>query len=288
MGMLSTDTIKFERKMYMKKFSFTKNHPHTSLVKNGYKRAFTLAEVPEQFPSPKVGEGLGVRSEKKIAFTLAEVLITLGVIGVVAAITMPTLIQNYKKKTWVEGLRVNISTIENGFKKLLADEGVDKLTDTSLWNTIPGGGCVIGRDCGDSFDNKLREYFKYEKFPAQTLPVKYLINNYSSSYYWGLSLPNNSSYYITFYKNYSGGTYPCFDAPENNVAIIYMDVNGIKKPNQFGRDVFFMFLTDNGRIILAGNNESWKCWAGCDTSYDNQVGIGCSGRIAEEGWKMNY
>ena len=33
----------------------------------------------------------------KVAFTLAEVLITLGVIGVVAAMTLPTLIQNYKK-----------------------------------------------------------------------------------------------------------------------------------------------------------------------------------------------
>ena len=38
------------------------------------------------------------RKSKKInAFTLAEVLITLGVIGVVAAMTLPTLIQNYKK-----------------------------------------------------------------------------------------------------------------------------------------------------------------------------------------------
>lgn len=36
-------------------------------------------------------------SKIKPAFTLAEVLITLGVIGVVAAMTMPVLIQNYQK-----------------------------------------------------------------------------------------------------------------------------------------------------------------------------------------------
>lgn len=35
---------------------------------------------------------------RKIAFTLAEVLVTLGIIGVVAAITMPTLIDNHQKK----------------------------------------------------------------------------------------------------------------------------------------------------------------------------------------------
>ena len=35
---------------------------------------------------------------KKLAFTLAEVLITLGIIGVVAALTLPALISNYKKQ----------------------------------------------------------------------------------------------------------------------------------------------------------------------------------------------
>lgn len=43
---------------------------------------------------------------KKIAFTLAEVLITLGIIGVVAAMTMPVLISNYRE-----------SVIKNQFKK---------------------------------------------------------------------------------------------------------------------------------------------------------------------------
>lgn len=40
---------------------------------------------------------------RKSAFTLAEVLITLGVIGVVAAMTIPTLIHNYKAKEMRKG-----------------------------------------------------------------------------------------------------------------------------------------------------------------------------------------
>ena len=47
----------------------------------------------------------------KRAFTLAEVLITLGIIGVVAAITIPTLVANYNVKTW--------STSANVFEKKL-------------------------------------------------------------------------------------------------------------------------------------------------------------------------
>lgn len=37
-------------------------------------------------------------NSRKIAFTLAEVLITLGIIGVVAALTIPTLMANHRKK----------------------------------------------------------------------------------------------------------------------------------------------------------------------------------------------
>lgn len=44
----------------------------------------------------------------KNAFTLAEVLITLGIIGVVAALTIPTLVNNYRKKQFETGLKKNI------------------------------------------------------------------------------------------------------------------------------------------------------------------------------------
>ena len=43
--------------------------------------------------------------KSKKAFTLAEVLITLGIIGVVVAMTMPTLINNYQKKLAVTRLK---------------------------------------------------------------------------------------------------------------------------------------------------------------------------------------
>ena len=49
----------------------------------------------------------------KMAFTLAEVLITLGVIGVVAALTLPTLIQNYEKHVITNRLKVNFNIMSN-------------------------------------------------------------------------------------------------------------------------------------------------------------------------------
>ena len=54
------------------------------------KNGFTLAEGVTYLVMPN--------NQRKVAFTLAEVLITLGIIGVVAAMTMPSLIQNYQKQ----------------------------------------------------------------------------------------------------------------------------------------------------------------------------------------------
>lgn len=50
---------------------------------------------------------------KRKAFTLAEVLVTLGVIGVVSAITMPTLIQNQQEKVLINQLKVANSILSN-------------------------------------------------------------------------------------------------------------------------------------------------------------------------------
>ena len=69
-------------------------------------------------------------NKRLFGFTLAEVLITLGIIGVVVAVTLPTLIQKYQKKTYIEGLKVGVSILEQGFKVAMADDGVDNLPDT--------------------------------------------------------------------------------------------------------------------------------------------------------------
>ena len=60
-------------------------------------------------------------------------MITLGIIGVVAALTMPALISNHQKKVYVTQLKKSVNTLTNGFKLMLADAGVDSLEDTNLF-----------------------------------------------------------------------------------------------------------------------------------------------------------
>src|SRR5574344_762048 len=74
---------------------------------------------------------------KRTAFTLAEVLIVLGIIGIVASMTIPTLMNKVAKQEYVAGLKKFYSTQMNGWAQLLADEGVQQLGDTSLWQNMP-------------------------------------------------------------------------------------------------------------------------------------------------------
>ena len=76
-------------------------------------KAFTPANVfsPQYFWLYKAG------------FTLAEVLITLSIIGVVAAITLPTLITNVQEKTTVSKVKKFYNTVENAYQRMIQDYG---------------------------------------------------------------------------------------------------------------------------------------------------------------------
>lgn len=68
-------------------------------------------------------------------FTLAEVLITLGIIGIVAALTIPTLIQSYKEKYYITHLKKSYSVLQNAFQMAIAEHGPINQWGLTLTNT---------------------------------------------------------------------------------------------------------------------------------------------------------
>ena len=62
-------------------------------------------------------------------FTLAEVLITLGIIGVVAAMTLPTVVQNYQKQAVVNKLKKSYTNLQNALQQSMNENG-----DMSTWD----------------------------------------------------------------------------------------------------------------------------------------------------------
>ena len=198
-------------------------------------------------------------SLKKAAFTLAEVLITLGIIGVVAAMTMPSLIQNYQEKATVTKLKKCYSLVSQAYVSILNDEGG---SDTL--------------QAGDDLEmmEKFGKYLKYQKtcgrnkgcFPNVTYK-SVTGNGYNK---WEDDTTDRSRAILTdgtlimFNKNAMWG------GNEGNYlyAQIYVDINGFKGPNQLGRDFFYFYINPE-KIVPAGakaleeKNEDQKFTKNC-------------------------
>ena len=171
--------------------------------------------------------------DKKLAFTLAEVLITLAVIGVVAALTLPTLIQKQQEKAIVSQLKEFYSIFQQALM-LAREEKGDYYSEN---NTA-------------SFYYYIKPYLKIQKdcvngtgcFPD--VMIKALdgsdwvnINTYTN--YQKLILVNGA-----LLQMYNGSDWA-------DRAEIRVDVNGFKKPNTLGRDIFY-FTIENNNIIPKG------------------------------------
>ncbi|MBR1753405.1 type II secretion system protein [bacterium] len=147
-------------------------------------------------------------TRKKCAFTLAEVLITLGIIGIVAALTIPTLMQQQRKIATQTALKKFSSTMQNAIKLSEVENGtVDK------WTKISGEN---GEVATDYFLNYLAPYLKYTQLDSSTnRPTIYFADG-------------------SILQLWNGN---CMD-------LIY-DTNGEKGPNQYGIDLYTFMLCSN-------------------------------------------
>ena len=71
---------------------------------------------------------------KHNGFTLAEVLVTLGIIGVVSAMTVPTLVQNYQRKSYVTQLHKVYNEVGQACERYVSDNGYVSLRESRLFN----------------------------------------------------------------------------------------------------------------------------------------------------------
>lgn len=228
-----------------------------------------------------------MKYHNQTAFTLAEVLITLGIIGIVAALTMPALIQNYRKKQFQSGLNKGYSTLLQAFDMYKKDN-----EQPLLPKDYPSNGSVKNAlkpylnvlvDCGD----KQGVHGKFTKYCLQNAiyrnEVKYTYKTYSGN-------DANENYFDDGQLVLNDGSILMF---ENNAGNVYVsiDMNGVLKlPNKWGEDLFTFQLTDEGKLLPMGadgtcyTDESQYC---SKTSTDSFNGIVCTARAIYDNsfWK---
>ena len=75
---------------------------------------------------------------KKLGFTLVEILVAFGIIGVISALLIPQLQSSYKKQVYASTLATTASNFENAMAKMMSAENVTTLWETNAWQDLVG------------------------------------------------------------------------------------------------------------------------------------------------------
>ncbi len=226
---------------------------------------------------------------KKRAFTLAEILITLVIIGVIAALTIPTLMGSYMHKICAAQLRKVVGEITNAAQTIIAEEKADEENtannvDIEEAANVQQGFYFTKAGSSTSNDNEGALYF-----------LKNFIKNNS--------ITSRETLFANQYKNSTGtgiGTIPAWDSciqTQSGAGIcmqyhnatqhqrIFVDVNGSQKPNIIGVDLFVMQITDTGSVedIIQANANN-NCGTGNNITTAT---TGCLKRVIDNGWRID-
>ena len=210
-------------------------------------------------------------------FTLAEVLITLGIIGVIAAMTLPTLITNYQKRATIAKLKRAYSVIKQAYLMSYdqvgdpaAEEafamGADTYFKTYWAPFIKATHCKSEKACG------YNKVFPFLEASGEVYGIGIIADNRSTFY------TSDGFLYVVFVG--SGA----IDTRSANTNII-VDINGGKGANTFGKDVFCL-----QRIADEKGNDMQFCgYKSTDPSVNCSKkgnGLYCAEKIRRDGWKI--
>lgn len=215
-------------------------------------------------------------SKKSLAFTLAEVLITLGIIGIVAEMTIPTLMNNVQEQKYYSSFKKIYSEISNTTNSIISE-------NSGLWDNSSADSDI---DCLN-MKEAYKQYFSYLKEGT--------VNDWNIDGWYGYKsktkiLPSTDGSLSIILKNgtvlrfssqincshlYPNGSYLCGD--------ILFDVNGSQKPNMLGKDTFdIVILKDsagNYKTAPPGESLGYTCNPGTSGSTTIATSYGCTEKI---------
>ena len=212
------------------------------------------------------------------AFTLAEVLITLGIIGVVAAMTMPTLINNINKKHWITGYKKAFSELSQIHQLLNSETGgsymaeCNDFDDVCLKNLFAEKMKVV-EYCKETVPNKCQESSTYLNGKTRGINQTTDVNDTWPTIVTASGYSVKFRFHINDCEDYSDN-YPT-QLP--TCGWMQIDVNGLKRPNVVGKDIYFLNIYKNKlspRYINDLNiSESYET---LKEDCENGEGVGCS------------
>ena len=218
---------------------------------------------------------------RKKGFTLAEVLLVLTIIGIIASLTIPNLITTTQNSATVASVRKAYSSFSQAYSSFVAD-------DTKMESIFVAGtgtpvialsyfatklnlikNCGTGTGCfSDTVYTSLNN-IPVDNINENTVLAKGIL---ADGTFIGISAILAGGCQTIL------GTGPLV----NTCGTIVIDINGYKKPNKFGRDLFTFWITKTGIFPCGTNNDIYV-----DDCDDSDVGVSCANKILLDG-AVNY
>lgn len=176
------------------------------------------------------------------AFTLAEILITLVVIGVVAVLTIPDLIQNYNEKAWATAKSVFEKRLEVATKQMNTEEKLAGYANTMDFVNELKKYIKITRVCNNNEITKCFDKQVIWSEGEEPIDMSAIKTAESFGLDWetdtvAVQFANGVNAVIAYNPNATQDPYNNqFSATSNSMAILY-DISGNKNPNTNGKDV---------------------------------------------------
>ena len=254
---------------------------------------------------------------KRKAFNFAEVMITMTVIGVVAALTMPGLVAHYHEKEYVSQLAKALSQYEQAMQNIMFRHECTDIECTGVYSST-----TSDNDWNNKFEEEMRKSIKIVKIAKSGTAImpsirsKYLKpkdtylttdEDWRSTSGFKFMTPDGVMYLVEP-KGCVQVAHQYISTINTFCAEVLIDVNSERRPNQYGRDIFKFIVAQNGHLYPLYGRDYAKAFSGNTTGSDywrnnkelcagdgilpdgppNVSGDGCAARIMEEGWKMNY
>ncbi len=222
--------------------------------------------------------------KKHIAFTLAETLIVMGIIGIVAALTLPNLNNSTGNKEKVAKLRKLYTNFSDAYGRAIA-----------IYGPIEEWAEKDDKDNSEIITERISEFMKISKYCGKTNPTECMVYG---SY---TNLPtfitaDGTSVMVWAHFNCSGSSDDYASIHDTSCGAVVVDLDGSKKgKNQLGLDIFqFIILKKNGVIprgsqILTSTSTDEGLKDKCFTNFAPPKGRSeyCAGFVIETG-SMDY
>lgn len=254
---------------------------------------------------------------RKNGFTLTEVIITIAIVGVVAAMTIPTLITTHRKQVLATSLASAMADFQSSINNMIIKEGVNDLFGTQAWSALRNddGEYVLNNSLNKEGTSLILNNFLMQI--RKTLLVEgYDTNESEYNNIDNAALPedlNNLKDSVNF-KTKKGIEYRLFidlipqaDQEVNELELsfnntnhyykageLYIDVNGANaEPNVLGRDLFVFDIATDGKLVPYGSRD-W-CQRN-NVSYvderqscvEDRNGATCTSYLINNEFKMEY